>query len=225
VSYAVRGCDLAGKPPHPLLPGLRLLREFRHPNGLRIAGPFGPATHRPDPVPKSISADPDTGVVFDFVEAIAIIQDHTTAQLQVPDLAKLTHHDIRGILRLAELMRGAAISVPWEGFAVHLWPGTTPPTEGLFSTLLYQQQTITLNGIQASVGYQQVYLPAARVESGSFDPARRPPGHPHRSGGRRWGRYQVRTEPTAPARRSRWPSAMRNNGRSVHAPCWIRVMS
>lgn len=170
VSYTVRGCDLAGMPPHPLLAGLRLLREFRHPHRLRIAGPFGPATHRPDPIPESISADPDTGVIFDFVEALAVIQDHTTAQLRVPDLAKLTRHDIRGILRLAELMRGAAISVPWDGFAVHLWPGTAPPTDDLFSTLLYQQLTITLNGIQASAGYQQVYLPAARVEPGSLTP-------------------------------------------------------
>jgi len=40
--------------------------------------------------------------------------------------------------------------------------------DGLFSTLLYQQLTITLNGIQASVGYQQVHLPAARMEPGSL---------------------------------------------------------
>jgi hypothetical protein len=168
VSYTVRGCDLAGKLPHPLWPGLRLLREFRHPYGLRVARPFGPATHRPDPILESISADPDTGVVFDLVEALAVIQDHTTIQLHVPDLARLTRHDIRGILRLAELMRGAAISVPWEGFAVHLWPGSAPTADDLFSTLLYQQLIITLNGIHASVGYQQVYLPAARVEPGSL---------------------------------------------------------
>jgi hypothetical protein len=172
-----------------------LLREFRHPYGLRIARPFGPATHRPDPIPESISADPDTGVVFDFVEALAVIQDHTTAQLRVPDLVKLTRHDVRGILRLAELMRGAAISVPWEGFAVHLWPGTAPTADGPFSTLLYQQLTITLNGIQASVGYQQVYLPAARVEPGSLT------RHgDHRTSGSFRGAgavIRVRTEPTA----------------------------
>jgi hypothetical protein len=50
----------------------------------------------------------------------------------------------------------------------HLWPGTALPADDLLSTLLYQQLTITLNGIQASIGYQQVYLPAARVEPGSL---------------------------------------------------------
>jgi hypothetical protein len=146
---------------------LRLLREFRHPHGLRLARPFGPATHRPEPLPEAIGPDPGTGLVFDIVNALAVIQDHTTAQLRVPDLAELTQHQAREFLRVAELMRGAAISVPWEILVMCRRPGTSPPPEGLFSTLLYQELSISIDGQQASLGYQQVHLPAARVDPGS----------------------------------------------------------
>jgi hypothetical protein len=89
-SYTICRSDLTGKPPGQLVPGLRLLREFRHPHGLRVARPFGPATYRPEPLPEAIGPDPGTGLVFDIVDALAVIQDDTTAQLRVPDLAELT---------------------------------------------------------------------------------------------------------------------------------------
>jgi hypothetical protein len=166
-SYAVCRSDLTGKPPGQLLPGLRLLREFRHPHGLRVARPFGPATHRPEPLPEAIGPDPGTGLVFDIVDALTVIQDHATAQLRVPNLAELTQHQTREFLRVAELMRGAAISVPWEGLVMCRWPGTSLPPEGLFSILLHQELSISIDGQQASLGYQQVHLPAARVDPGS----------------------------------------------------------
>lgn len=166
-SYTVCRGDLTGRPPGQLLPGLRLLREFRHPHGLRVAQPFGPATHRPQPLPEGTDPDTGAGLVFDIVEALATIQEHTTAQLRVPDLAQLNGHQVREFLRVAELIRGAAISVPWEGLAMRRWPGSSLPPDGLFSMLMYQELGISIDGQQASLGYQQIHLPAARVDRGS----------------------------------------------------------
>lgn len=166
VSYTLRPGDLTGSPPAPALAGLRLLREFRHPNGLRIAKPFGPAVHRPEPI--SAGIEPTMGMIVDIVEALASLQDHTAAQLLIPDMAKLTHGEARRILRAAELIRGAAISAPWEGFAVHLRPGASPPSEDIFSALLYQELSISAGTAEVSIGYQQVYLPAARAEPSSL---------------------------------------------------------
>ncbi len=61
VSYTLRPGDLTGSPPASALAGLRLLREFRHPNGLRIAKPFGPAAHRPEPI--SAGVEPTIGMM------------------------------------------------------------------------------------------------------------------------------------------------------------------
>jgi hypothetical protein len=166
VSYALRPGDLTGRPPRPALAGMRLLREFRYPNGLRVAAPFGPATHRPEPIPEG--TEPATGMIVDIVEALAALQDHTTAQILIPDLAKLTHGEARRILHAAELIRGAAISAPWEGFVVHLRPGASPPTEDIFSGLLYQELSISVGTTEISLGYRQVYLPAARSDPGSL---------------------------------------------------------
>lgn len=166
VNYTLRPRDLTGTPPAPALPGLRLLREFRHPNGLRIAKPFGPATHRPEPIPAG--TEPTIGMIVDIVEALADLQDHTTAQLLIPDMAKLTHGEARRILHVAELTRGAAISAPWEGLDVHLRPDARPPSQDIFSGLLYQELRMSVGAIEVRLGYQQVYLPAASAEPGSL---------------------------------------------------------
>ena len=168
VSFTLRPGDLTGTPPGRALAGLRLLREFRPPNGLRIAAPFGPATHRPEPIPQG--TEPPAGdMLVDLVEALAAIQDHTTAQLLIPDLAKLTRSEAHRILRIGDLIRGAAISTPWEEFAVHLRPGASPPSQDIFSGLLYQELSISTGTTEASIGHQQVYLPAARAVPDSLE--------------------------------------------------------
>ena len=168
VSYTLHLGDLTGRPPGQVLAGLQVLREFRYPNRLRIAEPFGPVTHRPDPIPAVARAETGWGFIVDLVEALAVIQDHTTTQVTIPDLAKLPHHDARRILRTAELIRGAAISVPWRGFAVHLRPGASPPAEDIFSGLLYQELSLSVGTTMISLGYEQVHLPAACVEPDSL---------------------------------------------------------
>jgi len=68
VGYTVHLGDLAGKPPGLVLPGVRLVREFRHPNGLRFAAPYGPVTHRSDPLPEGAESIEGIGVIADLIE-------------------------------------------------------------------------------------------------------------------------------------------------------------
>jgi hypothetical protein len=51
-----------------------------------------------------------------------VIQDRTTVQIAIPDFTKLTRPEACAILRAADLIRGAAISVPWEGIGICLRP-------------------------------------------------------------------------------------------------------
>jgi hypothetical protein len=160
--------DLTGGVPSLLLPGLRLLREFRHPNQLRVAAPFGATTAAPLGIPDDIALDPDAGTVFDLVEALAIIQEHTSTQIRVPDLTKLTHRDARRILYAAEVLRGEAISVPWDVRTVHLNPGAGPPPTEPVTMLLFEKLNISVNGARVDLGYQQVHLPAVRIDLNSL---------------------------------------------------------
>jgi hypothetical protein len=57
-----------------------------------------------------------------------------------------------------------AISAPWEGLAGSRWPGSSAPPDALSSTPMYQHLGISIDGQQASLGYQQVHLPAARLD-------------------------------------------------------------
>ena len=166
VGYTVHLGDLAGKPPGLVLPGVRLLREFRHPNGLRVAAPYGPVTHRPEPLPEGADSIEGIGVIADLIEALAVLQDHTTVQIAVPDFAKLTMPEARAILHAADLIRGAVVTVPWEGISLHVHPGTATPGD-IFQALVYRELKLVVGEAQASLGYEQIHLPAARVDPGS----------------------------------------------------------
>jgi hypothetical protein len=63
------------------------------------------------------------GVIADIIEALAVVQDHTTAQVAVPDFASMTWPEARPILHAADLIRGAALTVPWQEVGMHLHPG------------------------------------------------------------------------------------------------------
>ncbi len=166
VGYTVHLGDLTGKRPGLVLPGVRLVREFRHPNGLRFAAPYGPVTHRPDPLPGEADSIEGIGIIADVIEALAVLQDHTTAQISVPDFAKLTMPQARAILHAADLIRGAVVTVPWEGFSIHVHPGTAVPGD-IFQALLYREMKLVVGEAEASLGYEQIHLPAARVDPGS----------------------------------------------------------
>lgn len=166
VSYTVHLGDLAGKPPGLVLPGVRFLREFRHPNGLRVARPYGPVTHQPELLPEGHDSIEGMGIIADIIEALAVIQDRTTIQLTVPDFTKLTMPEARPILHAADLIRGAAVTVPWEGITFHVHPGTATPGD-IFQALVYRELTIAVGEVQASLGHEQIHLPAARVDPGS----------------------------------------------------------
>ncbi len=97
--------------------------EFRHPNGLRVARPYGPVTHQPELLPEGSDSIEGMGVIADLIEALAVFQDRTTTQITVPDFAKLTMLEARPILHTADLIRGAAVTVPWEGITIHVHPG------------------------------------------------------------------------------------------------------
>jgi len=160
--------DLTGGVPSLLLPGLRMLREFHHPNQLRVAAPFGATTVAPLPIPDDVAPDPAAGTVFDLVEALATIQEHTSTQLRVPDLTKLMHLEARGMVHAAEVLRGEAISVPWDARTVHLHPGASPPPADPVTMLLFEKLSISVNGVRIDLGFQQVHLPAVRIDLDSL---------------------------------------------------------
>ena len=95
-----------------------------------------------------------------------MLQDHTTAQITVPDFAKLTMPQARAILHAADLIRGAVVTVPWEGISIHVHPGTATPGD-IFQALVYREMKLVVGEAEASLGYEQIHLPAARVDPGS----------------------------------------------------------
>ena len=51
---------------------------------------------------------------------------------------------------------------------MHLRSDASPPSQDIFSGLLHQELRMSVGTTDISLGYQQVYLPAARAEPGSL---------------------------------------------------------
>jgi hypothetical protein len=162
-TFTLGHIDLTGKVPSLLLPGLRLRREFYYPHKLRIAAPYGPATHPPVSIPSTVEASSADGIVYDLVEALAVIQDHTSVQIRVPDFQEVTFGSMRRILRAAGLLRGDVISVPWQPFVAHINAGVTISTLPM-TMLLYSELKLSVGAVEISLGYEQAHLPAARMD-------------------------------------------------------------
>jgi hypothetical protein len=162
-TFTVGHLDLTGKVPGLLLPGLRLRREFHYPHQLRIAAPFGLATHAPVPIPSTATPDSADGLLFDLVEALAIVQEHTSTQIRIPDFRNVTLGEMQPVLRAAELLRGATLSAPWNPLTIHIRPGAAISTQPM-SVLLYYELKVSIDGVDVGLGYEQVYLPSARMD-------------------------------------------------------------
>jgi hypothetical protein len=113
VDLTLTGCDLTGKHPADVLPGLRAAAAFHPPNRMRFAAPFGPITHPADPIPGAV--DLGLGDVLQVVEALAVIQDHTSEQIRIPDLTTVNRGAGAELVRLARLLRAGSRS--WSGMA------------------------------------------------------------------------------------------------------------
>ena len=141
--------------PQATAPRPRTSRKPQTANPARVPG------HRHVPQPGLTTPRSSTGL---WITPAALLVD--SGQITVPDFAKLTMPEARPILHTADLIRGAAVTVPWEGITIHVHPGTATPGD-IFQALVYRELRLAVGETQASLGYEQIHLPAARVDPGS----------------------------------------------------------
>jgi hypothetical protein len=166
----VRTLDVTGMRPAEALPGLRAADAFHAPNQVRFAAPYGPADHPGQPLPEA--PDLDLGHVVAVVEALAVIQDHTTRQVAIPDPAQLGRQ-ARDLLRTAQLLRDGRLTVTWTQLTEPVPAGTIDPQAdlGTPSPAVYVKPlVVTIGDQQVPLGYRRVSLASARLESISPGP-------------------------------------------------------
>jgi hypothetical protein len=155
--------DLTGRYPVDVLPGLRVAAAFHPPNLVRFAAPYGPMTGPADPIPGPI--DLDLGRVLPFVEALAVIQDHTSEQITIPNLTTVTRGDAGGLARVAHLLREGSAKVRWTPFDLRLpkAPAAAGDRPGPMS--IERPCTVHLNGREIALGTVRYELASAQIES------------------------------------------------------------
>lgn len=158
-SISMGPLPLTGRRPEQLIEGLRFATEFRHPNRFRVRPAYGAGASPLTDIP-----DSQTDAVYEFVEALALIQQHTPHQLLVPDVAAMTGDQQRGVLRAARLLRGETMRGTWDQIAaVHLHQGLTVEPAERFAIRTFQRLAVALPAVDLDLGLVQIDLPIARA--------------------------------------------------------------
>jgi hypothetical protein len=158
--------DLTGLRPAEVLPGLRTAGAFGPPNKFRFAAPYGPASHPAISIP--VPAYVDFGGTLEVVEALAVIQDHTTEQITIPDLTQLSSNAGRELLHTAQLLQAGSLAATWSNLTETVPAGAIDPHADLStpSPAVYVKPLIaTIGEQQVPLGYRRAALASARVES------------------------------------------------------------
>ncbi|MFI5954934.1 hypothetical protein [Cryptosporangium sp. NPDC051539] len=161
LSFTIGMKELTGKVPEVVLPGLKLLSNFRAPNLLRFASPYGPVYHAGEPIPDEAEQIDDLEAVLAVVSSLAVIQNYTTVQLQVPDLSQIDMREVRTLIEIAALLRDGSLPIQWTSFLAH---ASDEPTDEVFQIIVDQPLSIVANGISVLLGYRRIHFPEAQVD-------------------------------------------------------------
>jgi hypothetical protein len=153
--------DLEGKHPVDVLPGLRVAAAFHRPNLIRFAAPYGPMTGPADPIP----GDPDLGLgpILRFVEALAVIQGHTTDQITIP--GSFTGGFAKELIQFAHLLQEGSVPVEWNGLELTMPAAPAPVGSPPAPMSIRRPCTLQLNGQEIDLGSVRHDLASARVDS------------------------------------------------------------
>ena len=119
----------------------------------------GPA----DPVPGPF--DLELGPVLRLVEALAVIQEHTTEQVMIPDFTTVTKGAAGELVRLAHLLREGSAKVRWAPFDLGLPEAPSPAGEPPRPMSVERPCTVHLNGREVVLGTVRYELASAQIES------------------------------------------------------------
>jgi hypothetical protein len=111
--------DFVGVPVRHLLPGLRVMDALHAPNELLWRPEFGPVIFSRIPLPPTpVVRLPD--VYLRLVEAMSVIQDHTSLLIVMPD--ELPSEEVLDILTTAQLLQDGVVKGTWTQGTLVLRP-------------------------------------------------------------------------------------------------------
>ena len=168
VTTTLKGHDPTGLAPDDVLPALRLLSGLHHPNQYRVLGAHGPKRGDAIAIPQPESPSADLLVLTKFVDALSIMQQHTTEQIRVPDAAGFGAPAILELIELGQLLKNGQRQSSWTSMSTTLSPDTRLPEDG-GSLLIVQQIAYTLEGLHIELGRVRRVLGSVRLTHSETD--------------------------------------------------------
>jgi hypothetical protein len=113
-TWGFRRLKIVGEEINAVLPSIEFLQDLISPNVLQVAHRVGPFTDYHE-IPSHQVVFPET--VMEYLRALSIIQDATTALVLVPDLTQVTAADAQSVVDAAALISGQTVMSHWQGAA------------------------------------------------------------------------------------------------------------
>jgi hypothetical protein len=156
--------DPTGHFPDKIEQALALLYHFKAPNRMRLAQMRGYAQHIQDipAAPRSADSVEWNEFLLRYVNALIAVQQYTTVELKIPDLAHEDFHHVEELLQAARLLAGEVLEAPWERIRFTLHAGITPPEE-LQQAIFQQELNVVIGGETIELGAVLVAIDVAEV--------------------------------------------------------------
>jgi hypothetical protein len=156
--------DPSGRAPSELVDSIRLLLALRAPNGLAIAGPYGPISAPPldlIQLPDWLHQGALQRLLL-IVECLVAIQSHTTQQVVMPPIGLITPEAIDAWLSARELLDGQTLTLSRSEVTLCLNPGVSPP-DGQFPFAVNSDFAVRIGDRTVDLGKQITHCERGEV--------------------------------------------------------------
>ncbi|MDT0180664.1 hypothetical protein Q9S36_10695 [Microbacterium sp. ARD31] len=110
VSFTTESLD--GLEAQRAAPAVKFMSSWTAGNRLQVAEAFGGRFVDVHPVPRT--KELIHPLIAVWIEALSQIQEHTNQTIVLPDLASVTHNDVRRVLDAAAMLRGQTVVARWS---------------------------------------------------------------------------------------------------------------
>lgn len=144
--------DPTGREAAEVAPALDFLAHLSHPNRLQVGGKYGTFQDF-QAIPESEAPFPM--FVARYIDALAMLQAHTSTLIVVPDLTTVTGRDAQTVLRAAKLLGGQTVVGTWKTMEFVADGAVTIDPDGHY-------QLATIEPLTAVIGAEIVTLGAVQ---------------------------------------------------------------
>jgi hypothetical protein len=160
-SLSVSSSDISGHEVADVVDAVLFTRHMMAPNRLQMAAKYG-EFHKLWEIEEPHGQWPPA--IATYVEALTVIQEHTSQTIRVPEVTAITGNDVYELRQVARLLSGRTLIGTWTAFQFPAGKGAAPfDPEGHYELALFEALTAHVGETEIALGTAVCTMTSARV--------------------------------------------------------------